>query len=371
MSKISAMNTVLISPLDWGLGHTTRCIPLIEAFLKNKWQVVVGCEIPSAAHSLLSKEFTGVQFVHLSGYKIQYAKEAASLAIKMATQLPKIFSAIKKENKWLQKTVDEWNIDLVVSDNRYGLYTKKCPCIFITHQLQIQAPARFLECLLQKINYRFINRFSACWVPDFPLNSNSEASINIAGTLSHPKFLPKIPVKYLGILNRTGKILPNFNKYKFLVLISGPEPQRSLFEKKIIQWMKQINDPVILARGLPGNAATISVPKNCTVFNHLTIDELETAFHSCEYVVARSGYTTVMEILARAKKAMLIPTPGQTEQEYLAARLMNRQWAYTFSQNNDDYYEAIRKGEKFAYSIPQFPPTDLDDVIEKIQFPSK
>ncbi|MDR0791984.1 MAG: glycosyl transferase family 28 [Chitinophagaceae bacterium] len=367
MTKNFTIKTILICPLDWGLGHATRCIPLIEFFLKDNRNVVIGCEIPSAVHSLLSKEFTGVRFVNLPGYKIQYAKETASLAIKMAAQLPKILSAIKKENKWLQKTVDELNIDLVISDNRYGLYTKKCPCVFITHQLRIQTPAHFLEGIIQKINYRFINRFSVCWVPDFPLNFNSEQSINIAGMLSHPKSLPKIPVEYLGILNRTGKILPNFNKYKFLVLISGPEPQRSLFEKKIIHWIKQTNDPVILARGMPGNAATISVSTNCTVFNHLMIDELETAFHSCQYVIARSGYTTVMEILARAKKSMLIPTPGQTEQEYLAARLMNRQWAYTFSQNDNDYFEAIRKGEKFAYSLPHFPQIDLKDVVGKIR----
>jgi uncharacterized protein (TIGR00661 family) len=367
LKKIFSTKTILVCPLDWGLGHTTRCIPLIDAFLKNDRQVVVGCEIPSAAHNLLSKEFTNVRFVHLPGYKIQYAKTAAFFAGKMALQLPKILSAIKKEKKWLQKTVDELNIDLVVSDNRYGLYTKKCPCIFITHQLRIQTPNHFLENIIQKINYRFIDRFSICWVPDFPSDyTDAGQSVNIAGALSHPESLPKIPVQYLGILNRTGKILDNFNKYKFLVLLSGPEPQRSLLEEKLIEWIKQINEPVLLARGMPGNTATISVPKNCTIINHLTIDELETAFHFCEYVIARSGYTTVMEILARAKKSILIPTPGQTEQEYLAAHLMKQQWAYTFSQNNKDYFEAIRKGEKFTYSAPEFPEVNLEDIISTL-----
>ena len=357
----------MICPLDWGLGHTTRCIPLIKFFLKNQWRVIVGCEVPSAAHSLLSHEFPAIQFVDLPGYHVQYAQTTAFFAFKMAAQLPKIFFAIKKENNWLQKTISKFNVDLVVSDNRYGLHTKKCPCIFITHQLRIKAPNHFLENILQKINYRLINRFSMCWVPDFPLNKdNPEKNGGIAGELSHPALSPKIPVQYIGVLNREGRLLPNFNKYKFLILLSGPEPQRSLLEEKLVQWVRQINEPVLLARGKPGSTDTINAPINCTVINHLTLDELETAFYSCEYVIARSGYTTVMEILARKKKSILIPTPGQTEQEYLADHLMSQQWAYTFSQDNNAYFDAIRAGEKFSYIQPALPNVNLDEVIDLI-----
>jgi len=365
LAKTPKMKTVLICPLDWGLGHTTRCIPLIASFLRNQWHVIVGCEIPSAAHSLLCQEFPSIQFVNLPGYHIQYTQKTAFFALKMAIQLPRIFFAIKKENNWLQSIINKFDIDLVVSDNRYGLYTKKCSCIFITHQLRIKASNRFFENILQKINYHFINQFSSCWVPDFSSDKeNTEKGGSIAGTLSHPVILPKIPVQYLGILNRTGKLLPNFNKYKFLILLSGPEPQRSLLEEKLLQWIRQINDPVLLARGRPGSIKTIKAPINCTVVNHLTLDELETAFHFCEYVIARSGYTTVMEILARKKKSILIPTPGQTEQEYLATHLMERQWAYTFSQTNNDYLDAIHAGERFTYAIPVFPTINLDEIVK-------
>ena len=368
MAKSPKIKTVLICPLDWGLGHTTRCIPLIASFLKNQWRVIVGCEIPSAAYSLLNQEFPSIQFINLPGYHIQYAQKTGFFAIKMGVQLPKVFSAIRKENNWLQETISKFSIDLVISDNRYGLYTKKCPCIFITHQLRIKAPNYLFENIFQKINYRFINRFTRCWIPDFPPEKeNIKTGGGIAGTLSHPTLLPKIPVQYLGILNRTGKLLPNFNKYKFLILLSGPEPQRSILEEKLLQWIRQVNDPVLLARGKPGSIEAIKAPINCTVINHLTLDELETAFHSCQYVIARSGYTTVMEILARKKKSILIPTPGQTEQEYLATHLMEQHWAYTFSQSNNSYFDAIYTGERFTYAMPAFPAVDLDEIVKNCE----
>jgi UDP:flavonoid glycosyltransferase YjiC (YdhE family) len=156
---------ILIAPLDWGLGHASRCIPLINHLQKR------GCEIIIAADgeqlSLLKKEFPGLESVQLKGYNINYSRYKRWLGVKILWQIPKILIRIRQEHNYLKNIVDKYCIDLVIADNRYGLYSKQIPCIFITHQLTVQAPFKWLQNLIQKINYRYISKFAECWVPDF------------------------------------------------------------------------------------------------------------------------------------------------------------------------------------------------------------
>ena len=150
------MPKILIAPLDWGLGHTTRCIPIIKALLANSCRVVVSCN--TEQQNLLLQEFNNVEFLFLEGYNIKYASNPKLLPISIIGQLPTINKAIRYEHQWLDKIIENNNIDLVISDNRYGLYSNKIPCIFITHQLTIKASFLFIERWLQKINYQFINQ---------------------------------------------------------------------------------------------------------------------------------------------------------------------------------------------------------------------
>jgi len=219
------IHRVLIAPLDWGLGHATRCIPIIQSFQALNIEVVIAAE--GACANLLSKEFPNTRLIPLRGYRVQYAKSAMGLMGKLLLQVPKILSSIRSEHRWLEKIITEEKIDLVISDNRYGLYSKNIPSVFITHQLLIKAPFRFLEQIIQKINYRYINRFSICWVPDAASNE-----INLAGVLSHPSKLPEIPVSYLGIVSRIKATELKENKYNYCFLLSGPEPQRTILEKR-------------------------------------------------------------------------------------------------------------------------------------------
>lgn len=346
---------VLIAPLDWGLGHATRCIPIIEALLNNGFEVIVAAE--GKQLFLLQNEFPDLMFLTLKGYGISYSKSKNLLPLKMLMQVPKILSAIKYEHDWLDKTIDEHKIDLVISDNRYGLYSNKIPCVFITHQLTIKMPSAWLESFVQRINYKHINKFTACWVPDV------EGEKNVAGILAHPIFKPVIPVQYLGLLSRFLNPLLVEKKYDCCILLSGPEPQRTLLEEKLLKDFDEPNAKILLVRGMPGSIENLSSSTNVEIKNHLSGNDLLQAIMQSEYIISRSGYTTVMELLSLQKKSILIPTPGQTEQEYLGERLMEESWCCSIKQDDFDFIKAMEVAEKFAYSFPSFESQDLQKLI--------
>lgn len=336
--------TILLAPLDWGLGHATRCIPIIHSLLQSDCKVIIASE--GQQQFLLKKEFPDLQFVSLPGYNISYTKHKRWFAFKIILQLPKILRAIKQENKWLTNFLQSTSVDGIISDNRYGLYNKNIPSVLMTHQLAIQAPFKAAETIMQFFNYRFINRFSTCWVPDV------EGHINIAGKLSHPKKMPAIPVTYMGPLSRFSEKIDVENKYKLLIILSGPEPQRSHLEKMFLQQLGDLFFSVLLVRGLPGNKEEKNSLGNLTIKNHLTAKELELAFNESEIIISRSGYTTVMDILKLQKQAILIPTPGQTEQEYLAQHLKRLRWAYTTDQKEISLLHLLKKVKSFPFKIP-------------------
>ncbi len=198
IEKIPGKQRILVAPLDWGLGHATRCIPIIKELLTQNCDVWLAAE--NAQQHLLASEFPDLQMLELPGYRIKYAKTRQGLVWKMIKQSLKLKRAINAENKWLQQIVEKYEFDAVISDNRYGLHHTAIPCIFITHQLQIKSPAgKWTENILQKRNYHYINRFMECWVPDWPGENN------LAGELSHPLIKPKVPVHYIGLLSRLVK----------------------------------------------------------------------------------------------------------------------------------------------------------------------
>lgn len=335
--------TLLISPLDWGLGHTTRCIPIIHYFIENHWDVVIACASYSNSFYILQQEFPQVKFENLGGYGITYSGKRKTFAWKMMLQIPKILSAISTEKKWLANYLNMHSIDLVIADNRYGFSTKKVPSIFMTHQLEMIMPFQWLRDWVQKRNYSYVNQFAQCWVPD------AMSAVNIAGSLSHPKHLPKIPLKYIGPLSRLGKKETKDFKYRFLCVMSGPEPQRTILENKLIEVATQMKGKFLLVRGLPNASDKLDVPENCEVVSHLSNEAMKLAFAQSEYIVSRSGYTTVMELLSWNKKSILIPTPGQTEQEYLGNYLMSSQLAYSFEQENVDFAKEINQAQQFSF----------------------
>ena len=348
---------ILVAPLDWGLGHATRCIPLIAQLLQLGCKVIIAAE--GAQEKLLKREFPDLVFVHLPGYRIKYSNNKRFFPIKIILQLPKIFFAIKRERRWLKNFISKTQVDAVISDNRYGMHFPGLPSIFITHQLLIKAPFSIAERVLQKVNYILIEKFSACWVPD------EKGNVNLAGALSHPKKLPDIPIEYLGGLSRLTKQTGSQIKYDLLIIISGPEPQRGLLEKKMLSEVISFDGPVLLIRGLPANEDSIPARRNITIKNHLTAAELEEAVCKSNLIISRSGYTTILDICKLRKKAVLIPTPGQTEQEYLAEHLEKQGWCVSMSQEDFSLDKLLKKVESFEYKLPHLDMEQYKIVVKQ------
>jgi len=351
---------VLVAPLDWGLGHATRCIPIIKGLLSHGYEVFLAGE--GAQSILLKAEFPQLTLIPLKGYRVSYSNHKRGMALKLLWQLPKIWRAIQFENRWLHKQVALHHFNIIISDNRYGLHHPSVKSIFITHQLTIKAPFRVAEKWLQHIQYRLIRSFNTCWVPDIPgLN-------NAAGILSHPAILPPVPVAYIGWLSRfEPKKLPVI--YRYCIVLSGPEPQRNQLENKLLTQLTGITDSVLFIRGLPGAANLPATPPNIICKNHLPQEALEMALLQSEWIISRTGYTTVMEILCLQKKAILIPTPGQTEQEYLAERLGLQNWAYSVLQERFEWEKATREAADFEYLWPannNFNAAQLPALIHKL-----
>lgn len=356
MGKNNYIYKVLVAPLDWGLGHTTRCIPVIRALQNAACEVVIaGTPVQIG---LLKKEFPGILNFPLKGYNVHYAKKKSFLPLKILSQVPKILKSIYTEKKWLKKFVAEEKIDLVISDNRFGLSHTGIPCIFITHQLEIRMPSLFLQKIVQKMNYRFINKFSLCWVPDF------EGEKNIAGELSHPKKRPQTSLRYIGPLSRFEKAIDISVNINWLFLISGPEPQRSLLENKILSSVQNIPGKSLVLLGKPGKENRQQLNENCTVIDHLGTKQLEKKIRESDYIICRSGYTSVMEILSLAKRSILVPTPGQSEQEYLATHLSTQKWCMEMLPD-DDLATSLEKAKAFEYVFPAFTETSLEKFVEE------
>ncbi|MEO6550799.1 MAG: glycosyltransferase [Ferruginibacter sp.] len=352
INKPSKKITILVVPLDWGLGHATRCIPLIHEFLAKQCNVIIAAD--GAVKSLLQIEFQQLTFLPIKGYGVRYSNQKRWLSLKLITQVPSVLLRIYKEHQWLKKVVKKYTIDAVLADNRFGLYHSHIPSIYITHQVLIKTGSRFSEQIALKIHAWFINKFTFCWIPDF------EGEQNIAGELSHPAQLP-INSKYIGCLSRFEKKEGVQKIYDLLIIISGPEPQRTLFETILLKQLKSHTGKTLLVRGLPGghtNGSTIfgtDSGNKIMMKDHLSSQELNDAILQAEMVISRSGYTTLMDLIKLGQKAILVPTPGQTEQEYLATHSMRKNLFYAVNQEDFILAKVLEEAAVFPFTsnIPE------------------
>ena len=334
---------ILVAPLDWGIGHATRCIPIIYALQAAGAQVILAGD--GNSEIILKKEFSSLPFLHLKGYNVRYSRQKRWFLLKLLSQFPRIKRTIQYEQHWLKKVVAEHKIDGIISDNRFGLSHNLIPSIYITHQLNIQTGNSLLTRLAQKIHYSYINRFTECWVPD------AEGSINLGGLLSHPHKMPLVPVRYIGVLSRFSKT-SCVKSNPFLVLLSGPEPQRSIFEEQVTRQLKKFSKTAILVRGLPSESAQLDTGPSVSVINYASGKELNDLILRSELVLCRAGYSTVMDLAVLQQKAILIPTPGQTEQEYLAASLHEKQQFFSCLQQNFNLESAFSGAGRFYNNAP-------------------
>jgi len=345
---------ILLAILNWGLGHATRCIPLIQELLHQNAEVILASD--GSALDLLQKEYPTLETIDLPAYNITY--RTSNMWWNIGTQFPKIAKAVFQEHQAVERIILDKKIDFIISDNRYGCYSRKVKSIFMTHQLHIKLPNALLAKQVERINRSRINRFDECWVPDF------EDTPNLSGTLSHGTTFEN--VKYIGALSRM-KYFESEIKQDVIVVLSGPEPQRTKLEEKIIEQAVQLPQHFLIVRGITTPYSEMQLTKNVKVISLLTSKKLNSAILESKLVICRSGYSSLMDLVRLKSKAILIPTPGQTEQEYLADHFHQQGIFYTQSQKELNLKEAINKAKEFSgFGQVDFPEGNLREEVEKL-----
>lgn len=318
----TSKKNILVAPLNWGLGHATRCISIIRELEKNGFTPILASD--GVALRLLQKEFPHLLTLELPSYEIEYAKNAKDFKWKLIKNSPKMVDAIFQEKKIVKNWVSEYNLIGIISDNRLGVRSKKIPSVFITHQLNVLSGNTTL--ISSKLHQYFIKKFKECWVPDF------EEKPNLTGKLGHLK-KTVLNLKYIGPLSRLQQ-KKELVKFDLMVILSGPEPQRTLLEQKLKNEVRLFAGKVIFIKGVVEGEQKMEQIENVTYYNFMTTDEIQKTFNESEIVLCRSGYTTIMDLAKLEKKAFLIPTPGQFEQDYLAKKL-KRDGLLPFAKQDD------------------------------------
>jgi len=350
---------IIIAPLNWGIGHATRCVPIVHKLLEKKQDVLIASD--GRAMEFMKKEFPKLKHINLPGYNIVYQKND-NFSWHLGKQIPKIFKNIANEHKRIEEICREYKIDGIISDNRFGLWHKDIPSVFLTHQINIKANSAFIEKLIRPLNHYYIKKFSHCWIPDFP--PPNSLSADLATIPTGNEFF-----SYIGALSRFKKNLAQEKIYDFLAIISGPEPQRSIFENKILMQVQEQTDlKGVVLRGLPENEENKKqLTDRVTIYPHLGSEKIDQLISQSTVVLSRSGYSTIMDLSVHGSRAVFIPTPGQTEQEFLANYHTNKGHTAMQYQAKMNIKEGIEQAKK-AKGVPKMPETNyldqkLDDFL--------
>lgn len=346
---------ILVAPLNWGLGHATRCIPIIKALIDHGYQPIIGSD--GMALELLKVEFPDEVCIELPSYQIKYPKKGKYFTYKLLQNSPKVVKAIRAEHKLVKALVKCKQIDGIISDNRLGAYNKNVPSVFITHQLHVLSGIS--TWLSSKLHQHYIKKFDVCWVPD------RENQPNLSGKMGHVK-KQLLPTQYIGAISRLEKIDLKIC-YDLMFLLSGPEPQRSILEEILMEQLKMYNGNYLFVRGKVESKQSITKKGNATIVNFLESKALEEAINKSQIIVARSGYSTILDLAKLGKRAFFIPTPGQFEQQYLAKSLEEKRIAPNCQQHEFSLIQLDRvknyNGFDQDLSITNY--TNLFDLFER------
>jgi uncharacterized protein (TIGR00661 family) len=349
------MKKVLVAPLDWGLGHATRCMRIIRELEKRNCDLIIASS--GNALRLLQEEFPHLETFALPGYDPKYPS-GGSMVLKMILQIPRFLRIIEKEHQALRQIIVSKKIDVVISDNRYGCWSPQVPSVLITHQSNIQMPKRFgwLGGFVRNLNEQQMAKFTECWIPDY---QNSVLS----GELSSFDEIRNVKAKFIGPLSRFRKPTTTEIEFDVLAIFSGPEPQRTILEKIVTEQIVSSDYRFVIVRGIPGPESATSSPN---VYEFLTTEKLQDVIARSAVIISRSGYSTIMDLSALEKKAILIPTPGQTEQEYLAKILKEKKIAYSVSQHQFNLEYAMKESQQYR-GFKDLPHSNLlSEAIDQI-----
>lgn len=328
---------ILVSPLDWGLGHATRLVPVVRLLLSRGHNVFVAGSGDSLR--VLMSEFPMLAVISLPSYSPKFSSGNNQL-FSLIAQIPRFLFCKRRERILTSRIVRQYHIDLIISDNRYGVHSSKCRSAIITHQFRprvAQNCPAWIENTVAHIIGRWIARFNCCLVPDVATDGSG-----YAGTLSVP-LLSRPRVQTIGVVSRLDKAEADpMPPIEYLGIVSGPEPQRTLFENILREKFAQTGKLCVIVRGRPTDVGSDCCEGNVHLIAHCDAGRLSGLIAAAQHIVCRSGYSTVMDLLALGRKALIVPTPGQAEQEYLASHLQSHGFAAAtqqeFAQSNINQY---------------------------------
>ena len=296
--------------------------------------------------SLFRNELPGLTYINFTGFKPRYSRFLPQY-LSLLFKIPALLYHIIREHHKLRRIIAEYAVDIIISDNRFGLWNRKVITVYITHMPLIPLPKylKFIEPLGVYLHRQIIKKYTLCFIPDLPGN------MNLSGRLSHRLKLPD-NVRYIGILSRfiDPEQPKDENPIKFhhnTVILSGPEPQRKILKQKLVTLLKDKEPITVMFEGNPGNRGKIARNENIIFYSHLPAYRMKEMITSSDSIITRAGYTTLMELVSLNCTALIIPTPGQTEQEYLAEYLSEKGWFYTVSQDEIKAGMSIRKEKAF------------------------
>lgn len=351
---------VLICPLNWGLGHATRCVPIIKTLTSQGHKVIIAADKGPLA--FLQKASPDADFIEFPGFEPRYSKTNTQV-FKLMASFPGALRDFRKDHKTVEFIVKSHDIDVVISDNRFGCWSKKAHSIFITHQLHIQVPKlwRIATPFVNIFNNSYIKKYDEVWVPDV------ENEPSLGGKLSHPS-IKGVKTNYIGYLSRfsSDNQLVTEKTNKYLVILSGPEPQRTIFEDKVLEQARKTKDNTLILRAKPeSHDLPKDVPENVSMFNHVDDEMFVQLVHSAEHIICRGGYSSLMDLVKLNRTAFLVPTPGQTEQEYLAKHL-SEQGYFNWCKQSDFQLDKVTTQQKNLNEIFKNNENSIEKLISQL-----
>jgi len=335
---------IMYAVCSWGYGHVTRSLPIIRRFIKEGHEVV--CVATGQPRYMLEQELghfdNQVEIVDVKDYPLPYTQNPDAFFFKFLATSPTMLIRIQKENDWVAKDTARRKYDLIVSDNRYGIYNKRVPSFLMTHQLRMLAPGRvrFMEWGTEKFVSFFQDYFTKFIVPDFEED-------DLCGDLCHNLTqYKKGKIAYIGVISDFPYDPTMEKDLDGYISISGPEPQRTSYERTLRKQVGELKGKWIMSLGK--KKAPVERIGNVKVVPYLTTKDRAETLSRTDFVITRSGYTTLMDICMGGHKALLSPTPGQTEQEYLSAIHNKKGTWYSVDQDKIDLLEGIKKAKKFT-----------------------
>lgn len=345
---------ILFGVLNWGLGHATRSIPVIESLQKRGHQISVASD--GSALQLLKKSLQEVNFIELNNFEIKYAAKRRNFRSKIVSQLKHLKDKATKDLELIEALVNKNKFDVLISDNAFGVWSKEVKSIYITHQLNVLSG--WTSFFTRFLHQQSMKNFDEIWVPDF------QGQPNLSGKIGHYKKKRKLPIRYIGPLSRFSS-KRQAQQYQFAFILSGPEPQRSLLEKKILQLAPSLQEDSILVRGsfTKFDDAKNKSESKLTIQNYCTSATLQKIINSSKTIICRSGYTSLMDLVKLKKQAIYIPTPGQFEQEYLGKHISKMGWGKVIKQEEFNL-DALTTNFSTASNFPKFNSQLLIDAFE-------